>query len=353
MLCLPFILIHKQTSMIKVGIVGYGFSATTFHIPFIQSSEQFELSAIQSSRPSAVQQDFSNLDTFTTLEAMLDSDKVDLAIITSTNEHHYPMAKLCLERGIHCVLEKPMVTSSEEATALTELTQTKSAIFSVFQNRRWDGDFRTLQALIEQGDLGDIRYFESRWDRFRPNTTQRWREQPGPGAGIWWDLGPHLVDQAMVLFGMPAAVTARVLKLRENAQVDDYFHVILHYETLEVVLHGSPFSAGPNTRFQLLGTSGSYVKSGLDPQEDQLKSGMPPNDPAFGLEQEDSGFLYDGNSKRRVTTEKGNYAEYFARLASAIENNQEPPVTVYEAADVIKIIEQAIVSSEKGCKINF
>ncbi|MEQ9208576.1 MAG: oxidoreductase [Pseudomonadales bacterium] len=339
--------------MIRVGIIGYGFSAATFHIPFIQTSPEFELSAICSSRPETVNQDFPELDTFKSLETMLDSGKVELAIITSTNEYHYEMAKRCLERGIHVVLEKPMVTSSNEATALIELTQTKSAIFSVFQNRRWDGDFQTLQSLIEQGDLGDIRCFESRWDRFRPNATQRWRELPGPGSGIWWDLGPHLVDQVLVLFGMPNAVTARILQLRENAQAEDYFHVLLHYQDLEVILHSSPFAAGPNMRFHLQGSSGSYIKSGLDPQEKQLKSGMLPTDPAFGLEQEDSGFLYDENNKKAVPTKKGNYSEYFARLANAIEHNEEPPVTVFEAADVIRVIEQAAASSRNGCTINF
>lgn len=339
--------------MIKVGIIGYGFSATTFHIPFIQTSLAFELSAICSSRPEAVKRDFPGVDTFKSLEAMLDSGKIELAIITSTNEYHYEMAKLCMERSIHVVLEKPMVTSSNEAIALIELTQTKSAIFSVFQNRRWDGDFRTLQALLEKGDLGEIHHFESRWDRFRPNATQRWRETPGPGTGIWWDLGPHLVDQALVLFGMPNAVTARIMELRENAQVDDYFHVLLHYRDLEVVLHSSPFAAGPNTRFYLQGSSGSYIKSGLDPQESQLKSGMLPTDPDFGLEQENSGFIYDGNSKKAVPTRKGDYSEYFARLANAIENNEEPPVTVFEAADAITIIEQAIASSQNGCTIKF
>lgn len=337
--------------MIRVGIIGYGFSATTFHIPFIQALPEFELSAICSSRPEAVRQDFTELDTFKSLEAMLDSGKVDMAVITSTNEHHYEMAKLCLERGVHVVLEKPMVTSSNEATALIELTQTKSAIFSVFQNRRWDGDFRTLQSLIKDEMLGDIRYFESRWDRFRPNATQRWREIPGPGAGIWWDLGPHLIDQVLVLFGMPNAITARILKLRKNARVDDYFHVLLHYHNLEVALHSSPFAAGPNTRFYLQGSSGSYIKSGLDPQENQLKEGMLPTDPAFGLEQEDSGFLYDGNNKKAVPTRKGDYSEYFARLANAIEHNEEPPVTVFEAADAITIIEQAIASSQSGCTL--
>jgi len=338
--------------MINVGIVGYGFSASTFHIPFIQTSPQFELTAICSSRPDSVHRALPNLPVFESTRAMLDSGNIDLVIITSTNEHHYETAKLCLEQQIHCVLEKPMVTNSAEASALIELTQTRSCIFSIFHNRRWDGDFLTVQSLIKNNTLGELRYFESHFDRFRPDVRQRWRELPGPGAGIWWDLGPHLVDQALVLFGMPTAVTARILELREGAQVDDYFHVMLHYENLEVVLHSSPFSAAPNIRFQLQGASGSYIKSGLDPQEDQLKSGILPTDPRFGFEQEDSGFFYDGSSKNVVTTAKGSYAEYFAKLANAIENNEEPPVTVYEAADVIRLIELAEKSSKLGEKVS-
>lgn len=333
--------------MIKVGIIGYGYSAHTFHLPFIATSTAYELSAIYTSRPEVVNLEMPGIQIFESAKAMLDSGTIDLAIISSPNQYHYELAKLCLEREVHAVLEKPMVTSSAEASALIELTQTRSSILSVFHNRRWDGDFLTIKHLIEQNAVGDVRYFESHFDRFRPEVRQRWRELPGKGTGILWDLGPHLIDQALLLFGTPEAVTGRVLALRENSQTDDFFHVILHYSNREVVVHSSPFCAAPTLRFQVQGVAGSYVKFGLDPQEQQLKSGILPTDNIFGLEPNQlTGTIYRSSNSEPVPTLKGCYQEYFSKLAEAIEFDREPPVTAEEAAQVISIIELAESSSK-------
>ena len=270
--------------MIRVGLVGFGFSARTFHLPFITTSDLFELVAISSSRVDVVSATYPGVSAYDSAEELIRSADIDLIIIAAPNYVHYTLARKSLEKGLHVVLEKPMVPSSTQAASLVELADRRSRMLSVFQNRRWDGDFLTLQRLVDGNAVGDVRYFESHFDRFRPDVRHRWREMPGAGSGFWWDLGPHLVDQALCLFGMPEGLTARTRTMRHGAQVTDYFHVLLHYSDLDVVLHSSPFVAAPNIRFQLQGTAGSYVKYGYDPQEAQLKSGMSPVDVGYGVE---------------------------------------------------------------------
>lgn len=344
--------------MIKVGIIGYGFSATIFHLPFLESSTELEFVAISTSRPDEVKLKHPRVSTYDTPEALIVDSGVDLVVITTPNIVHYSLAKLCLKKGLHVVLEKPMVTTSVEAKELVALAKEKSLILSVFHNRRWDGDFLTIKILIDNNSIGDVRFFESHFDRFRPTAQKRWREVPGVGAGIWFDLGPHLVDQAVCLFGVPKSVTARCLPMRDGSEVADYFHVLLHYENLEVVLHASLFSAGPNTRFRLEGTGGSYVKQGLDPQEDQLKSGMLPTASGFGVESEEhfGTLYYEENyetSTSQVETEVGCYQEFYSQLALAINGDGKCPVSGEEVLSVVKIIEFAEISSKEGRTIAF
>lgn len=339
--------------MIKVGIIGFGYSAKTFHIPLIEASDSLVFHSISSSRQEAVKEKHPNVSIYHSPEALIASGGLDLVIITAPNDVHYSLAKLCLENGIHVVLEKPMTTTSLEAQALVALAKERSLVLSVFHNRRWDGDFLTVKKLLEEDRLGDVRYFESRFDRFRPNVRERWREQPGPGSGIWFDLGSHLVDQAICLFGMPKAVTARCLPTRENAKTTDYFHVQLHYENLEVVLHASSFSAAPNCRFRVEGTKGSYLKYGLDVQEEQLKDGVSPNDAEYGLEgEEDFGRLYSEASSELIGAEQGCYQQYYIKLAEALNSEGHNPVDPEEAVTVIQILELAERSSRLGETLN-
>ena len=260
---------------------------------------------------------------------------------------------ICLEHGIHVVLEKPMVTTSCEAEELTNFAKRQSLILSVFHNRRWDGDFLTVKKLVSQNAIGEIRYFESHFDRFRPLVRLRWREEPGPGTGIWFDLGSHLVDQAICLFGLPDSLTARCLTLRNNSNTTDYFHVLLHYKALEVVLHASSFSAGPNRRFHMEGTNGSFVKYGFDPQEEQLKKGIVPSEAIFGLENSNQfGTLYMESNNTQIETEVGCYQQYYLGIAEAINKGSVCPVSSEDAARVIKILELAECSSRDGITIS-
>ncbi len=335
--------------MIKVGIIGFGNSAQTFHLPFVTSNESLELVAISSSQTEAIQERYPTISIFDSADDLILNSGIELVIITAPNHVHYSLAKQALEQGLQVTNQKPMVTKRSEAEELIKLAKQQSLILSVFQNRRWDGDFLTLKKLIKQKALGEIRFFESHFDRFRPLVRQRWKEQPGPGAGFLFDLGPHLIDQALCLFGLPDSITARCLAIRNTSKITDYFHIILHYKDLEVVLHASTFSAGPNRRFRMEGTKGSYDKYGLDPQEAQLHDGLSPTDILFGAEQINQfGTLYQENSKLQIDTETGCYQQYYLKIVDAINNGGASPVDSEEIVNVIKIIELAEISSQQG-----
>lgn len=335
--------------MLKVGVIGYGYSAKTFHIPLIETSESFELVALSSSQKEMLKSKFPQISTFKTANDLITSTNLDLIVITAPNDVHYQLAKQCLENGINVVLEKPMVTTTLEAKELVDIAKERSLILSVFHNRRWDGDFLTVKKLIKSNLIGDVRFFESHYDRFRPKVKKRWREKPGKGTGIWFDLGTHLVDQAINIFGLPEAITARCLPLRTNSQTTDYFHVLLHYNNLEVILHASSFSATPNNRFRVEGTKGSFVKYGYDPQEEQLKSGVTPEDSLYGVEMpEHYGHFYSDSSNEPIETENGCYHRYYSKVAEAIKSGSENPINPVEVIEVLNILELAERSNIKG-----
>lgn len=339
--------------MINTALVGYGYSAKTFHLPFISTNLAFHFCAAVSSQQAELTSDWPKANCYTSLDSMLKTERLDLVIITAPNEHHFELAKQCLLAGVNVVLEKPFVTNVAQGEQLIALAQQQGLILTVFHNRRWDGDFLTVQNLIAQKKLGDIRYFESHFDRFRPNARDRWRERPGQGTGIWYDLGPHLVDQALVLFGMPKSVTGNCRILRDNSAACDFFSVQLHYPHMEVSLCSSPFSASETLRFNLQGSLGNYVKQGLDPQEDALKGGLLPNDPAWlQAIQDRSGVVSLATENEQLTTESGNYSAFFNALAQAIEQGSGLPVETFDALQGLRIIEAAVASSLQQQTIN-
>ncbi|MBR9908945.1 MAG: oxidoreductase [Gammaproteobacteria bacterium] len=334
---------------IKTAIVGYGFSARTFHIPFLETLAEFDLLAVSSSQGELVRQQLPDVSLYANAEAMLTDSDAELVIITAPNDVHFPLAKLALQCNKHVLLEKPFVTSVAQGEELIALAAEKKRVLTVYQNRRWDGDFLTVKKLIAENRLGNIRYYESHFDRFRPQVRQRWRETAADGGGILYDLGPHLLDQALQLFGRPAALTARCRAMRADASTTDFFHLLLDYADKQVVLHASPFCAGPNLRFQLQGDQGSYVKYGLDPQEDRLRAGVCPDHDHWGDEvAADFGTLYRAEGAAPVTTESGGYQQFFRQLAAAIRRDQPPPVSAVEALWTIELIELAIDSSRRG-----
>jgi len=219
-------------------------------------------------------------------------------------------------------------------------------VLSVFHNRRWDSDYLTVRDILPR--LGEIMLFEAHWDRFRPQIKPGWREQPEPGGGVFSDLGPHLIDQALQLFGMPEAVSADIAVQRPAAAVDDYFDVTLHYDTKRVCLRCSSLIAAPRPRFAVHGTRGSYVKNGLDPQEAQLKAGLNPRDASFGIDPIDGLFVAAEGRAEPIPTRQGNYLAFYDAIAAAILDGAPPPVTAREARDGLALISLARRAADEG-----
>lgn len=345
--------------MIKVGVIGYGMSAKIFHLPLISQNEHFQLKAICTRQTQRVNEKYPSVKTYRRVEELIQQSQVDLVVITAPNAMHYAISKYCLENGLHVVVEKPMTTSSVEAEELITLAEARQLVFCVFHNRRWDGDFLTVKKLINDDSLGEIRLFESHFDRLRPIVSDKWKEHPGVGTGVWFDLGAHLVDQALCLFGLPKSLTARCIALRDNSKTTDYFHVQLHYPNLEVILHSSPYSAEPNSRFNIQGSKSCFVKSGLDIQEEQLKEGMLPSQRSFGEDRpEHYGKLYSYTEDNSVTckdvsTEQGDYNQFYVAIAQAINDGEPIPISSEDGINVIKILELAVQSSKAGQTIIF
>ncbi|MFC6670798.1 oxidoreductase [Marinobacterium aestuariivivens] len=305
--------------MIRTAVIGYGLSARVFHLPFIRRQPELELVAISSRQPE-LRQDYPQLQHFDEGAALIDGCDAELVVITAPNDSHFALARQALEAGRHVLVEKPFVVTSAEGEALITLAERRQRTLAVYHNRRFDGDFLTLQELVQQGRLGEIRYFESHFDRFRPQPRARWREQAGAGSGILYDLGPHLIDQAQALFGTPQAITGRCRELRTGAESTDYFHLLLHYPEREVVLHSSPFCAAPTLRFMVQGTQGSYCKYGLDPQEDALRAGSLPDGADWGREPPSQyGQLHTADGSETVATLPGDYRRFYGSLVRALQ----------------------------------
>ena len=334
--------------MINTAIIGCGMSARTFHLPLIAANPAYRLTALVSSK----EQPGIPVPRYPDAATMLAESDAELVIITAPNTVHYSLAAQCLAAGRHVVLEKPMVNTFAEGQALIRLAAENSRLLSVFHNRRWDGDFLTLKQLLADGVLGAPRLLISRWDRYRPHVRDRWRENPGAGAGIWYDLGAHLLDQALDLFGLPQAVTGHCRALRPGSQTVDYAHVQLHYATHEVILHTAPYCNAPVARFHLEGECATYIKYGLDPQEAQLKAGMHPDDPAYGTEPTDQhGTLYTEDGSRRIESRRGNFPAYYDNIAAAIRGGAPLIVTAEQALCVIYLTELAQQSSDEGRRL--
>lgn len=325
-----------SNAKIRVGLIGYGTAGSVFHAPLIRACPALELTAILTSRsiPMRVQSP----------AALFDCS--DLVVIASPNQTHFPMAKDALEAGKHVVVDKPFTLALDQADELIDLAAGKKRILSVFHNRRWDSDFLTVQRLIPR--LGDVMLFEARWDRFRPTPKAGWREIAGPGSGLLSDLGPHLVDQALLLFGMPDAIEADMVVQRPTASVDDYFELILHYGRSRLTLGSSTLIAAPRPRFAVHGTGGSFVKYGLDPQEMQLRAGLDPADPTFALDERHGTLTHaDGNSET-ITSERGNYSAFYSGIARAILDGGSAPVEPESARKGLYLIELARRAAADG-----
>jgi scyllo-inositol 2-dehydrogenase (NADP+) len=337
---------------VKVGIIGYGFSGKTFHVPIIQTIEGLEISKIVSSNSQKVYETCPDAVVVSDVEQIFSDPAIDLIVITTPNTTHYPFTKQALLSGKHVVVEKPFVIHSQEAQELIEIATRHKKIISVFHNRRWDNDFLTVKTSVESGVLGEIYSYEAHYDRYRPEVTNRWREQNIEGSGMLYDLGSHVIDQALHLFGLPETIYGDVFAQRKNSEVDDYFHIILGYERLRVILHSSSIIKSTGPKFQIHGDKGSFIKYGLDSQEDALKQGKTPGDAHWGKDQEEYyGELTigvgDRTLKGKIETKAGAYESYYLGIYQAIVDNKPVPVSANDAMNTIRVIELVKKSSQE------
>jgi predicted dehydrogenase len=344
-------------NQIKVGLIGYGMAARVFHIPLIQSVPSLTLKKIVQRRDNKTAENLSSAKLVRDTTALLQDDEIELVVIATSNSSHFDLARQSLLANKHVVVEKPFTTTAVQAQQLMDLAHQSNKLLSVHHNRRWDGDFQTVKKIVEGKLLGRLVEYESHFDRFR-NTLRpgAWREEAEQGSGILFDLGSHLIDQALVLFGLPQMLTADIRIQRQQGKADDSFELMLHYDGLKVTLKAGMLAREPRPRFMLYGTEGAFVKYGLDPQEDALKKGLLPSQPNWGEEPRSqwgklntqlSGLHLEG----QVETVVGAYQAFYHNIADAIAGRAPLMVKSEEAKKTIQIIELAMQSHRQKCTL--
>ncbi|MCB5197446.1 oxidoreductase [Deefgea salmonis] len=343
-----------KTKTLRVGLIGYGYAGKTFHAPLINATPGLRLVAIASSRPADVLADWPDIVVKTEPDRLLAHPGLDLIVIAAPNDAHHPLARAAIAAGKHVVVDKPFTLTVREAEDLAVRAEQAGLLLSVFHNRRWDNDFIALSEMLQSGVLGDVVEFTSRFDRYRPEVKARWREANVAGAGLWYDLGPHLIDQTLQLFGMPNAVTADLALRRSGAQAVDDFHVILHYPKMRAILAASTLVSGGTARFLVQGTQGAWSVNGLDAQETWLKAGLLPEQAAWGDDPRQAQHFQSQNdqiSVQALPLPAGNYAAYYAGVRDALLGVGDNPVTAAQARNVMRILELAIQSDAQGRRV--
>jgi predicted dehydrogenase len=341
---------------LQIALVGYGFAGKTFHAPIISAVKGLKLSGIVSSDPAKVHRDRPNVTVTSSIDEVCSNPSIGLIVIATPNKSHFELAQKCLSAGKHVVVDKPFTLTVAEALKLLAQAAAADRLLSVFQSRRWDGDFFTLRHLLNNGPLGEITHFESHYDRYRPEVKQRWREVPGPGSGIWFDLGPHLIDQVLQLFGFPQAIFADLAAQRREGSTVDYFHVLMRYGARRVIVHGESFVSADLPRFIVHGALGSFVKFGIDSQEEALKRGKKPGGPGWGADPR-PGTVYTWKYGKLqasvVPTTPGNYLGFYEAIRDAITEGAPNPVSPQDALGVMTVLETAVQSSEERRELPF
>lgn len=338
--------------IIKTALLAYGGSGKLFHAPFLDVHNGYQLIGAWERSTKNIQHDYPNVQSFDTLEDVLQSD-ADLIIVNTPIYTHFEYSKKALEAGKNVLVEKAFTTTSAEAEELYQLAKSKNLKLCAYQNRRWDSDFLTVKKVLNSGDLGEIVEAEIRFERYNPNLSPKaWKEKNQPGSGILMDLGAHIIDQALVLFGQPEAVFGDIRTLRPNSEVNDYFDILLYYPNNRVRLKATFFAKEQSAGYVLQGRNGSFFKERGDVQEDELKLGKIPNRETWGIEDPaKKGLLNTNNIRENIDTEQGNYLELFDALYRSIVLHEEVPVPASDAVKSLRIMEAALASSESGKKI--
>jgi predicted dehydrogenase len=340
--------------MINVGLIGFGLAGRAFHAQVISRVPGLRLAAILQRTGDEAAKAYPGAKIVRSLDELLALPDVRLIVIASPNETHAPFARAALASGHDVVVDKPFTTSYAEAVDLVNFAEKSGRFLTVYQNRRYDGDFQAIRQLVADGTLGRIVRFETNYDRFRPNLKPNaWREKAAPGAGILFDIGPHVVDHAIVLFGLPEAVTADIRIERQGGLADDAFDIMFHYpESMRAVLSSNILAASQRPRFLLFGTKGAFVKQSVDPQENNLRFGKIPAKGSWGAEPvENWGVLTlsDGTNttQRSVPSGTGDYRDFYANVRDLLEGKAQPFVSLPHALNVMRGLELSRASSEQ------
>lgn len=337
---------------LNVGIVGFGLSGRYFFAPYFDVNPNFKIRKVVTSQTDLLKSEYPKAKAVTSIDELLFDDKIDLIVVASPNPTHYDYAKRALKAGKHVIVEKPFTNNSEEAAKLIETAQEAKRVLAPFHNRRWDTDFLTIKTLLEYNRLGEVLEFESHFDRYRPIRDRvEWKNIPAPGSGVLFDLGPHLIDQALVLFGKPESVYADLRIQRETGKVVDNFDIHLHYSGMKVILKAGVFVKELGPRLIVHGRNGSFIKYGLDPQEERLRKGMKPKHTLGDDPEEQWGILnvaeHGNEIREQVPSVPGNYMAYFNNVYDAITGAGELIVQPWQAKQVIEVIEAAYKSNEQ------
>ena len=332
---------------VRAALIGYGQAGKVFHAPLIRATDGIELTAVVSSNPTRVRADLGDMLVFADPSTLMSSGVADLIVIATPNSTHASLAKAAIYHGLSVVIDKPFATTLEEARELAQCAKLHRVMLSVFHNRRWDSDFIGIRNALESGALGRVTHFESRMERFRPTVRDQWREEASPGAGVWFDLGPHLVDQVLLLFGLPTRVLAVFATQRDGAIVEDWAHAVLDYPERRVVLHTSLLGRG-SPRFAVHGTHGSAIKQNADPQGEQLANRMDPRALGWGVDP-DPVILIDGDGVRSEQPVSGDQRTFYAQVVKHLIGKGPNPVPGIQALAVHAALEAVARSAERNC----
>jgi len=337
--------------MIDVGLIGFGLGGKAFHAPVIAAVEGLRLAAVLQRHENTAEDIYPGVTIVRTADELLAIQSIRLVAISTPNDTHFSYVKACLEADRDVVVDKPFTTTLAEGKELAELARRRGRLLTVYQERRFDGDFLTLKKLITGGELGRLVHFEETFDRCRVEIRDSWKERVGPGRGVFWDLSPHLIDHALVLFGEPEAMLADLRIEREGGTNADAFDVTFYYPGgFRAVLSSNTLAPVARPHFQVRGTRATFIKRNLDPQEALLRAGQPMRGESWGLEkEEDWGTLTPTNpqygEQRKIPTLRGDYRTFYENVRDVMLGRAKLPVTVEEALQVIYALELAEASS--------
>ena len=338
---------------IITGLASYGMSGKVFHAPLISCHPGYYLKSIVQRHGKESSEKYPWIHVAGSIEEIISDKEISLVVINTPDNTHVSFAKQALMAGKHVVVEKPFTINVSEGEELLHLAREQNKVLTVFHNRRWDGDFLTVKNVIEKNLLGRLVEYEAHFDRYKDKVPEHsWKEDRPFGGGLLYNLGSHLIDQALVLFDMPKAVTSDIRTFRPEGRIDDFFELILHYSDKRVMLKSSYLTREQGPRFQLHGTKGSFLKYGTDPQEESLKNGQLPNSTEWGKEQKDTwGILHTEINgtviREKLETIPGNYLDFYSELYDSVKRGKQNPVSPEDAIRVIRIIESAVLSNKE------